>query len=92
MKIYEITETRTDEAVPIVGGITVGAAILYVLSALSAGVTIWEFCNEAEVQGSDWNGALHPMGFSKIQLAVPLLLGIPHMSLALKITPTDLLP
>ena len=76
MKIHEITETRTDEAVPIVGGITVGAAILYVLSALSAGVTIWEFCNEAEVQGSwdprEWDEDAQKSLFGDVVLSAGL--------------------
>ena len=42
------------------------------------------------INGNGLDGVLQLMVFSKIQVAVPRLLGIPHMSLVLMIMQTDL--
>ena len=73
MKIHEITETRVDEALP---AITTGAAILYILSALGTGLTLWDYIEESEKQGSydptTWDDNSKMLFFGEVALSAGL--------------------
>lgn len=76
MKIYEVTDIRTDEVAPIFGGIGVGAALLYVASALGTAFTIKDYLDQSEIQGSydptEWDDDAKYTFFGEVAISTGL--------------------